>query len=65
VIVVIIDAIADSHHFPFEIIGYPHFLITFPVLITSKVSGGITGAARIGSTVICVFIFLTMLSLFF
>jgi len=64
VIVVIIGGIADSHHFPFEIIGYPHFLITFPVLIT-KVSDGITGAARIGSTVICVFIFFTMLSLFF
>jgi len=65
VIVVIIDGIADSNHFPFEIIGYPHFLITFPVLITSKVIDSITDAAVIGSTVICVFIFLMMLSLFF
>ena len=64
-IVVVIDGIDYSPHFPFEIIGYPHFLITFPVLITSKVIDAITDAAVVGPTVICFFIFLTILSLFF
>jgi hypothetical protein len=65
VIAVIIDGVTDSHYFPFKIIGYPHFLITSPVLFTINVIDAITDAAMIGCTVICVFIFLTMLSLFF